>query len=75
MNITVYQVEFYDIQNDTMQRSRRWFTRKGAERVRGIVLEKSATTIDDSELEPGEPWTPRAFKPHRTTGFQRQVSA
>jgi len=71
--VIVYRVEFYDIQNDTMMRSRRWFTRDGARRVNAVVLESLANEIDDADLEPGEQWTARGFDPHRTIGPQKQV--
>jgi hypothetical protein len=73
--ITIYRVDFYDIQNDTMLRSRRWFTRDGAERVNGLVLEDTALEIDESALEDGEQWTVRDFNPHATKGFPRQVQS
>ena len=71
--VIVYRVEFYDVQNDAMQRSRRWFTRDGAKRLNALVVESSAEEIDDTDLEPGEEWTRRDFDPNRTVGFQRQV--
>lgn len=74
MSVTVYRAEFYDIQNDAMQRSRRWFTREGAERVNALLIESSAIEINEADLENGEQWTARDFNPHRTAGFQRQVT-
>ena len=72
--VTVYQVNFYNIQSDEMMRSRRWFTRAGADRVKGIVLENTTTEIEEANLEAGEQWTPRGFDPHAVSGgFQRQV--
>jgi hypothetical protein len=72
--VTVYHVKFYDIQNDTMKQSRRWFTRAGAERVNAFAVENSATEIDGGNLEAGEHWTARDYNPHRkSTGFPRQV--
>jgi hypothetical protein len=73
ITVTVYRVDFYDIQNDTMQRSRRWFTRAGADRVNGILDETTATEIDETSLERGEQWTLRDFDPHATRGLQSQV--
>jgi hypothetical protein len=73
--ITVYRVKFYDIQNDTMTQSRRWFTRDGAERVNAFVVENSAIEINEGDLEAGEQWTARDFNPHRHTGFQRFVTS
>jgi hypothetical protein len=73
--VTVYRVKFYDIQNDTMTQSRRWFTRAGAERVNALVLEDSATEINEGDLEAGEQWAARDFNPHRNTGFQRLVTS
>jgi len=72
--VTVYRVKFYDIQNDTMTQSRRWFTRAGAEKVNAFLLEDSATEINESDLEAEEQWTARDFNPHKKTGFQRFVT-
>jgi hypothetical protein len=72
--VTVYRVDFYDIRNDAMQRSRRWFTRDGAKRVGGILVEATASVIDSSLLEGGEQWTARDFEPNqRKNEFQRYV--
>lgn len=67
MPVTVYRVEFYDAQNDEMIVSRRWFTRAGAERVTGLMIESTATEVDDASLEPGEQWTFSGFHPRATT--------
>jgi hypothetical protein len=71
--ITICRVDFYDVQNDTMHRSRRWFTREGAERVNGHVFEDTALEVDESALENGEQWTARGFDPRATKGFSRQA--
>jgi hypothetical protein len=74
MTIAVFRVDFYDIRNDEMQRSRRWFTREGAAKVKGLLIEDTATEIDATSLEAGEQWTVRDFDPHRVNvGFQRSV--
>jgi hypothetical protein len=66
MAITVYRVEFYNVQDDEMIVSTRWFTRAGAERVNGLVIESTETQIDEKYLEPGEHWTARGFNPRAT---------
>jgi hypothetical protein len=71
-NVTVYKVRFYDIQTDGISFSRHMATAKGATRMRGDVTEDSAIEIDESQLEPGEDWTPRVFNPRQQTGFQTQ---
>jgi hypothetical protein len=70
--VKVYRVDFYDIQNDGMVRSRRWFTRKGAERAGGTLVEGTEVEIDDAHLEAGL-WTQRDYNPHSIGGLQRQV--
>ena len=72
--VTVYRVEFYDVQNDAMQRSRRWFTKAGAQKFNATPIENTATDIPETDLELGEQWTARDYNPHRATGFQRQVT-
>jgi hypothetical protein len=69
--VKVYRVNFYDIQSDDMTLSRRWFTREGAERAGGSIIENSAIDIDEADLQ-GELWTPRDYSPHGTGGLQRQ---
>jgi hypothetical protein len=72
--INVYRADFYDIRNDEMQRSRRWFTREGAQLAGGVVVERTVSVIDSSLLEDGQQWTVRDFNPRRRRDeFQRQV--
>ena len=63
MAVTVYRVEFYNVQGDELVISTRWFTRAGAERVNGHTIESTATEIDEKYLERGEQWTARGFDP------------
>ena len=70
--VTVYRVEFCDAQNDCIVRSRRWFTREGAERAKAGILESTAVEIDEADLN-GERWTPRDYDPDAAAGFQHQV--
>ncbi len=72
--VTVYNIRFYDLQNDELRISRRMATPKGAARMGGEILEGSAVEIDASRLEPGEEWTPRDFNPRERVGFQTQVT-
>ena len=72
--VTVYKADLYDVSNDTMIRSRRWFTRKGAERVNAELDEQSGVEIDEAELEEPGLWTARNYSPSHGDGFQRQVT-
>jgi hypothetical protein len=38
-------------------------TREGAARMKGVLLENTDVDIDESQLEEGEQWTPKTFKP------------
>jgi hypothetical protein len=72
--VTVYRFRVYDITTDENRASRRWATRDAIERVRGGVLEDTATAVDSSVVG-GEidGMTERNFDPHRNIGFQTQV--
>ncbi len=61
--VTVYKVQVYNITTDQFVLSRRMATREGAKIMRGEVIENTAVEIDETQLEPGEKWTPRDFKP------------
>lgn len=72
-SVTVYRVEIYDIANDAVVRSRRMATPRGAELMRGWILENTGIDIDASRLDPGREWTPRDFNPRLTVRHQTQV--
>ena len=59
----VYRVQVYNIMTDQIVISRRMATREGAEIMRGKVIDDTAVEIDESQLEPGEEWTPIDFNP------------
>ncbi len=61
--VTVFKVQAYNIITDQYVLSRRMATREGAEIMKGKVIENTAAEIDETQLEPGEKWTPRNFKP------------
>ena len=70
--VKVYRADFYDISSDGMTRSRRYFTRQGAERVNAEIDESTEIEIDDADLEPAG-WTVRDYRPNAVRGFQQQV--
>jgi hypothetical protein len=75
MTVTVYRFTVYDITNDEQRTSRRWATREAIERVRGQVLEATATEVDPSVVGAEiAGMTERNFDPHKSTGFQRAVT-
>jgi hypothetical protein len=61
--VKVYRVKVFDGMTDRRVISRRMATREGAATMRGEVLEDTEIEIDESQLEPGEQWTPVDFKP------------
>jgi hypothetical protein len=61
--VTVYKVQVYDIMTDGSVISRRMATREGAAMMKGNVIENTAVEIDENQLESGEKWTARDFKP------------
>ncbi len=73
--VTVYKVGLYNVVTDHTMISRRMATPEGAAKMGGWIIEGTATEIDASELENGEPWTARGFQPKaQQPGFQRQVT-
>lgn len=73
--VTIYQFRLYDIQNDGMQKSRRWATREAIESVHGEALEGTATEVDAALVNTDiQGMTERCFDPHKRTGFQRVVT-
>jgi hypothetical protein len=70
--ITVYRVQFCAARNVVTVRSRRWFTREGAERAKAEILESTAVEIEEADLN-GERWTPRDYNPDASAGSQHQV--
>jgi hypothetical protein len=73
--ITVYKVGLYDVQNDEPRTSRRMATIAGAEIMGGWIIKGTEVEIDESQLEPGEEWTPRDFNPRLLGGFQTRVTS
>lgn len=72
--VTIYRFELYDITTDGNRKSHRWATREVIERLRGTVLEDTATEVDASAVASDiQGMTARDFNPHPRTGFQRQV--
>jgi hypothetical protein len=67
--VTVFNFRVYDINRDESITSRRMATRPGIESIGGVIIEGSGVEIDETQLEPGEQWTKRDFKPseHSTT--------
>jgi len=61
--VTVYKVRVYNVMTDEYVLSRRMATHEGAGIMKGEIIEDSAVEIDESQLELGEKWTPRDFKP------------
>lgn len=66
--VTVYRFQRYDIVSDQTIRSRCWATREAIERVRGEVLEDTATEVDASVIGSEVPsMTERDFASHKLT--------
>ena len=61
--VKVYKVNVYNVMTDELVLSRRMATHEGAKKMGGFVLEDTEVEIDDSQLERGQKWTPRDFKP------------
>jgi hypothetical protein len=62
--VTVYRAEIYHVGADAPKLHGRWVTRKGAEILRGTILEDTAIEIDEADLH-GEQWTKEALNPNR----------
>ena len=73
--VTVYKVKLYDVVNDEIIISARMATRRGAEIMKGTIIENTGIEIEASRLEPGQEWTPRGFRPDALRGFQTLVRA
>jgi hypothetical protein len=58
LKVKVYKVKVYVIGTDQSPLSRRMATREGAVLMGGEAIEDTEIEIDDSQLEPGEQWTP-----------------
>jgi hypothetical protein len=71
--VKIYRASFYDISSDGWTRSRRWFTRAGAEKVNAELDESSEVEIDEADLEEAGWWTARDYRPNATGGFQTRV--
>ena len=72
--VKVYRAFFYDIRSDGMTRSRRWFTRDGAEKVNAELDESSAIDIDETDLEEPGLWTARDYRANAVRSWQTQVT-
>lgn len=73
--VTVYKVKLYDATNDEMITSARMATRRGAEIMKGTIIQDTGVEMEASKLEPGQEWTPRGFRPDALQGFQTRVRA
>lgn len=60
--ITVYRVRRYDIESDNLTDAPRWWRKEGAPTALEFI-EESATEIDDTDLVPGQPYTPMGYNP------------
>ena len=49
LKVTVYRVKLYNVATDASLISRRWATRKGADRMHGEIIEDTATEIDAAQ--------------------------
>jgi hypothetical protein len=61
--VTVYRVRVYDGYSDERKLSTRMATREGVAIMRGTIVEDSAVEIEESQLERGEQWMPKNFRP------------
>jgi hypothetical protein len=61
--VKVYRVKVYDAHSDQWVISPRMATREGVAIMHGKIVEDTGIEIDDSELEYGEKWTAKNFKP------------
>ena len=63
LRVSVYNVRLYDVIKDEFRTSRRMATKAGAEIMRGVIMPETEVLIDTDQLENGEQWTERDFKP------------
>jgi hypothetical protein len=68
----VYKVRLYDISNEKSVISRRMATPEGAAYMGGETIDGTGYVVDNSELEPGEAWTPLDFEP-AALGFKKAL--
>ena len=68
----VYKVRLYDISNEKSVISRRMATPEGAAYMGGEIIDGTGYVVDNSELEPGEAWTPLDFEP-AALGFKKAL--
>lgn len=61
--VKVYRVKVHDAHTDQWVISPRMATRQGVAIMHGKIIEDTETEIDDSQLEDGEKWTAKNFKP------------
>jgi hypothetical protein len=61
--VTVFKMKRYDMNKDEYVVSSRMATREGAAKFEHVVIEGTGVEIDEAQLEPGEQWTARGFKP------------
>jgi hypothetical protein len=60
--IKAYKVKLYNPLADEAVVSRRLASREGAAIMKGVVLDDTEVEVDESQLEPGEKWTPRDLR-------------
>ena len=63
MKLIVYKVKLYNATMDESFISRRMATTSGAEMMGGSIIPESGIAIEPDQLEKGEQWTARDFKP------------
>jgi hypothetical protein len=63
LRVSVYNVRLYDVIKDEFLISRRMATQAGAATMGGVIMPETEVLIDPDQLENGEQWTERDFKP------------
>jgi hypothetical protein len=72
--VKVFRANLYDPRSDNWLRSRRLFTRKGAEKVGADLVEDTEVEINESDLEEPGLWTARDYQPNAVRSWQTQVT-
>jgi hypothetical protein len=66
VKVSNFKRRSWDGHTDQYQTSTRMATRQGVESIGGTVIEGTEVEIDETQLEPGEQWTPKNFTPPGT---------
>jgi len=61
--VKVYKVRVYNVATDELCISRRMATEAGASKMGGEIISETGVLIASDQLERGEEWTARDFKP------------